>query len=214
MNRTVSTIIGPTTAQEEVRAVAITTLFGSFTTAGTSGALGNETDAAALQGLREWADVILVGSGTVKAEGYGPSTTPMAVVSASLDFDTTTKLFSGTPPLIVAPQESLEDPALAPRRKALEAAGCEVVEGGGVPEVVDKLRAMGFGRIVCEGGPSLYAEMFKHSLIDVLHLTLDPHINGEPAGLVGDIAEHFALEEAVADGDYLFTRYRRVQQGF
>ena len=209
---TVNTIIGPTSAQEEIRAVAITTLFGSFTTGGTSGELGNETDSAVLQGLREWADVILVGSGTVKAEDYGPADTPMAVVSRSLNFDTTTKLFSGTPPIIVTPQESLVDPALASRRKTLEAAGCELVVGNGVPEVVDKLRARGFDRIVCEGGPSLYAEMFKHSLIDVLHLTLDPHANGEPAGLAGDIDERFALEDAVADGDYLFTRYRRVRK--
>lgn len=209
---TINTIIGPTSAQEEVRAVAITTLFGSFTTGGTSGKLGNEMDSAVLQGLREWADVILVGSGTVKAEDYDPADTPMAVVSRSLTFDTTTKLFSGTPPIIVTPQDSLADPALTSRRKTLEAAGCELVEGGGVPEVVDKLRARGFGRIVCEGGPSLYTEMFKHSLIDVLHLTLDPHVNGEPAGLVGDIAERFTLEQAVADGDYLFTRYRRVQK--
>ena len=124
---TVNTIIGPTSAQEEIRAVAITTLFGSFTTGGTSGELGNETDSAVLQGLREWADVILVGSGTVKAEDYGPADTPMAVVSRSLNFDTTTKLFSGTPPIIVTPQESLVDPALASRRKALETAGCELV---------------------------------------------------------------------------------------
>ena len=46
---TINTIIGPTSAQEEVRAVAITTLFGSFTTGGTSGKLGNEMDSAVLQ---------------------------------------------------------------------------------------------------------------------------------------------------------------------
>nr|VDG63496.1 Pyrimidine deaminase [Streptococcus thermophilus] len=206
------TIIGPTSAREEIRAVVITTVFGSFTTGGTSEELGNDTDSQVLVALRDWADVILVGSGTVKAEDYGPSDTQMAVVSRSLDFDTSAKLFGGTPPLILTPEASLTDAALADRRRRLTGAGCSLIGTGegGAGEIVDKLRELGYGRIICEGGPSLYADMLAHSLIDVLHLTIDPRANGEPAGLQGDFTVNLELEEVQTDGSFLFARYRRV----
>lgn len=210
----IETLIGPTDAREEIRAVAVTTLFGSFTDGGTSGNLGNETDSRLLLAVREWADVILVGSGTVKAEDYGPAETPLAVVSRSLDFDTSAKLFSGAPPLILCPDATLSDAALASRRSALARAGCRLVGtgGGSAREIVDKLRGNGYGRITCEGGPSLYAAMFAHSLIDVLHLTIDPHINGEKAGLAGDFSTGFDLEAVEVDESFIFARYRRGQR--
>ena len=206
------TIIGPTSAREEIRAVAVTTVFGSFTAGGTSEELGNDTDSQALAALREWADVILVGSGTVKAEDYGPADTPIAVVSRSLNFDTSAILFGGAPPLILTPEASLTDAALAERRQALTNAGCSLVSTGqgGAGEIVDKLRELGYGRIICEGGPSLYADMFAHSLIDVLHLTIDPRTNGEPAGLQGDFTVNLELEQVQMDGSFVFARYRRV----
>ena len=205
-------IIGADNPAEEVRAVAITTTFGSFTASGTSGALGNDADKEVMLALREWADVILVGSGTVKAEDYGPANTAMAVVSRSLDFDTTTKLFSGTPPLILTPDKSLTDPELQDRRDALAQVGAELIgTGTGEPQaIVDKLRARGYGRIVCEGGPSLYATMFEASLIDVLHLTCSPHVNGEPSGLDGNIDVELDLEDVYSAGSHIFARYRRV----
>lgn len=205
-------IIGPSTATHEVRAVAITTAFGSFTSAGTSGSLGNDADKEVMLALREWADVVLVGSGTVKAEDYGPADIPIAVVSRSLDFDTTAKLFSGPPPLILTPDESLTDAGLSTRRERLSRAGAELVGtgGGGVQEIVDTLRARGLGRIVCEGGPSLYAAMFEASLIDVLHLTCSPFVNGEPSGLEGDIDVALELEDVYSAGSHIFARYRRV----
>lgn len=208
-------IIGPSTATKEVRAVAITTAFGSFTSGGTSGALGNDADKQVMLALREWADVVLVGSRTVTAEDYGPADVPLAVVSRSLDFDTSAKLFSGTPPLILTPDTSLTDASLSERRDALARAGAELVGTGtgGAQEIVDTLRARGLGRIVCEGGPSLYAAMFEASLIDVLHLTAAPYINGEPAGLSGDIDVELELEDVHSAGSHIFARYRRVGAG-
>lgn len=209
----IDAIIGSTDVAEEIRAVAITTLFGSFTDGGTSGALGNSTDSEVLLTVREWADVILVGSGTVKAEDYGPADTPMAVVSRSLDFDTEAKIFSGAPPLILTPDASLRDPDLAERRRKLTEAGCTLsgTGDGSARTVVDKLRTLGFGRIVCEGGPSLYAALFEEQLIDVLHLTIDPRVNSERAGLDGDVSVTMELEHLTTDGSFVFARYRRVQ---
>lgn len=213
--KTHAEIIGPSTATQEVRAVAISTAFGSFTASGTSGALGNDADKEVMLALREWADVVLVGSGTVKAEDYGPADIPIAVVSRSLDFDTSAKLFSGSGPLILTPDESLTDAELAPRREALAEAGAELVgtSSGSAAEIVDTLRGRGLGRIVCEGGPSLYAAMFEASLIDVLHLTCAPFVNGEPSGLDGDIDVELELEDVYSAGSHIFARYRRVSTG-
>ena len=214
-SKTHTEIIGPSTATEEVRAVAITTAFGSFTANGTSGSLGNDADTEVMVALREWADVVLVGSGTVKAEDYGPADIPIAVVSRSLNFDTSSKLFSGAPPLILTPNESLVRADLTEQREALSRVGAELVGtgAGSAREIVDTLRARELGRIVCEGGPSLYAAMFEASLVDVLHLTCSPHVNGEPAGLEGDIDVELTLENVYSSGSHIFARYRRVGTG-
>jgi riboflavin biosynthesis pyrimidine reductase len=49
----------------------VMSLDGAVTLEGRSGGLGDESDRAAMQVLRTLADVVLVGAGTVRAEGYG-----------------------------------------------------------------------------------------------------------------------------------------------
>src|SRR5699024_11900269 len=66
-------VIGPDpdASHPHVRFIEISTLSGSASLHGSSGELGNELDTAVLLGLRERADVIVVGSRTVLAEDYG-----------------------------------------------------------------------------------------------------------------------------------------------
>lgn len=81
-------IIGPVLPPEEmeIRAIAISSLTGSLTLEGVSGGLGNELDRELLLSLRDWADVVLVGAGTVRAERYtGRRARKVAVVSRSGD---------------------------------------------------------------------------------------------------------------------------------
>lgn len=219
----IEALIGPTLSPgaPELRAVTANTLFGAFARRGTSGELGNDTDGNLIAGLREWADVILVGAGTVQAEDYGPAATPMAVVSRSLKVDASLGIFHGSRPMVLAPERSLIDAALAPRARALIDAGAEVHStGDGEPaDIVTTLRRLGFPRILCEGGPSLYAAMLGADLIDVLHLTVDPSISNQdgPFGLElpggAPFVRRFALEDASVDEDsMLFCRYRRVPQ--
>ncbi|SDR98414.1 dihydrofolate reductase family protein [Corynebacterium timonense] len=212
----ISTLIGPTlpAGQPELRAVTATTIFGAFTRRGTSGALGNDTDHALLLGVREWADCVLVGAGTVRAEGYGSSDTPTVIVSGSLDLDPSSDLFNGTV-AVATPAHSLDDASLAPRREALRSAGARLIPtgSGSAHEVVDAVRSLGYTRISCEGGPSLYAALFSAGLVDVLHLTVDPSLSGEdgPAGLSLDSTDthRFTLEAAEWERDsMLFCRYR------
>ena len=220
----VDTLIGPQASPgtPELRMVAVNTLFGAFARRGTSGSLGNSTDGALLAGLRSWADVILVGAGTVHAESYGPASTPMAVVSRSLEIDTSLGIFQGDRVLMLAPELSLADASLLPHTRTLTAAGAELHStGGGEPEeIVMTLRRLGFNRILCEGGPSLYAAMLRADLVDVLHLTVDPSVGSEDGPFGLDLASsrpytrRFILEDATADEDsMLFCRYRRAPAG-
>lgn len=213
-------LIGPVRdpSQREVRAVAATTLFGGFARGGNSGPLGNDNDAALLQGLRSWADVVLVGAGTVTAERYGPASVPLAVLSSTFGLDPGLGIFNGRA-LILAPEHSLADASLAHPRALLTNAGAEFIStgSGSLPEAIQALHSLGFNRVLCEGGPSVYAAAISADLIDVLHLTLDPSVSGadSPHGLqlnaLNDDVQRFVLEAAEVDEDsMLFLRYRRA----
>lgn len=224
-------LIGPELAvgEPELRAVVVGTITGSTTVSGTSGGLGNDTDTALLLGLRHWCDVVLVGSATVKAENYGgvrisgnrrakrraggqAPVPPIAVVSSSLNFDTDTRFFleADTPPIIVTDNP---DPG---RQALLRSAGARILQvtSTDAEVVVDKLRATGFARISCEGGPSIYSQLIDADLVDLWHHTIDPTLNGavEHPLVRGDAGppRRFRLEHWHADPDsVLFLRYRR-----
>src|SRR3954462_13944750 len=86
-------------AQRHVRANFVASADGSVSLQGKSGTLGNAADRELFQLLRAMSDVVLVGAGTARVENYGGArevngrTPPIAVVSRSLDFDPTSRLF-------------------------------------------------------------------------------------------------------------------------
>lgn len=222
----------PAPGFREVRLVYISTLTGSASLGGSTGKMGNETDAELFQGVRQWSDAILVGANTVRREGYGAvaegteeqkasrrlanqSPAPvLAVISRSLDFPAT----AGQ--LALTPQSSLEDPALRGRRDDLESAGVELVStgGGSAEEIIDALTSRGLHRIDCEGGPGIAALMLDADLIDVVHLTFEPVFTTpveQPLlslrpGMEG-FQRRFGLEQAAPTADdTVFLRYRRT----
>lgn len=221
----------------EVRAIMVSALTGSAAVDGTSGGLGNDLDAALLAAVRQWADAVLVGAGTVRAEDYGPvcpdpdytarraargqaAAPVLAVLSGSLALDTSARLFAACrgeapgarPPLILTDSSG----AASARAETLRSAGAEVVDtgGGDVRAAVDTLVARGARRIVCEGGPSLLGAEISADLIDVLYLTLSPVLSGavEQPLVTGaeTTARPMELENLHRDADStLFLRYRR-----
>jgi len=58
-------------ATPRVRMNFVMSLDGAVTLEGRSGGLGDEHDRLAMQVLRTLADVVLIGAGTVRVEGYG-----------------------------------------------------------------------------------------------------------------------------------------------
>ena len=160
--------------------------------------------------LRAFADVVLVGAGTLRAEprhlwtparvyppaaeGFAqlraargqPAEPPLAVVSASGEVDPELPALRGG--MILTTRRG------AGRIAGAGSAGVEVKvlgEGLRVPvaAAVDSLRAAGHRAILTEGGPQLFGQLLAAGLVDELFLTLSPVLagrerGGEQAGLV------------------------------
>jgi len=178
-----------------VRFNFVTSLDGAATLEGRSGALGNAVDQHVFQLLRRLADVIVVGAGTIRAEGYSgdllgeearhwrvqhgkPDHPAFAIVSGSLNLDPQSALFTEAPVRPLVFTTAAADPG---RRRELAAvaevvnAGRDQVEPG---RIVSELTARGLSRIHSEGGPTLLGSLQAAGLVDELCLTLSPLLAG------------------------------------
>ena len=219
--------------------MGIAALTGAATSKGTSSGLGNDTDFALLNALRIWSDAVLVGAETARKENYfGVRTTtqqrearrergqaevpPIVVMTKSLNFDTATQLFTDTrtPPLFAVPEDVLGDTEVSARARKIEQAGGVIVpmEGQDVSAVVAALHSRGLARIVCEGGPSLNAQLIGAGEVDVFHYTVSPRAVQPSelrlfAGVDTPSDRAFVLEAVHATSDsMLFLRYRSVRE--
>jgi riboflavin biosynthesis pyrimidine reductase len=185
----------PAAARSWIRFNFIVSADGAATLAGRAGGLGNAADRRLLQLLRWPADVILVGAGTVRAEGYGGELvheagrrwregrgrTPspvVAVVSGSLDLDPRSPFFTEAPirPLVLTTAKA--DPE---RRRDLERVADVRVAGGDRVEpalVAAEFDAAGLRVVHSEGGPILFHAFLEAGLVDDLCLSLSPLLVG------------------------------------
>jgi riboflavin biosynthesis pyrimidine reductase len=200
---------------------------GSATLAGRSGGLGNAADRRMLHLLRRPADVILVGAGTVRAEGYGgelldeagrswrtshglPPRPVVAVVSGSLDLDPGSPFFTEAParPLVLT-----SDAADSGRRRELEAVADVLVAGRDRVEpalVAAALEARSLRVLHSEGGPTLFGAFLRAGLVDDLCLSLSPLLVGGglrllPVALAGP--RRMRLEHVLESEGLLLLRY-------
>jgi len=176
-----------------VRANFISTLDGAATGGdGRSGSINTGADRDVFGLLRALSDVILVGAGTARIEGYRRATvrTPwldlrdsrpahptMAVVSRSGDIP---------PQLSQARENSGEVLLFTCKRAGGEAIDLArgtlgeqnvIVEGDSgvdVSAALDALAARGLRRVLCEGGPHLMGDLTAAGRLDELCLTLAP----------------------------------------
>ena len=205
-----------------VRVNFVASLDGAVTVDGRSGGLGNAADKSVFHLLRELAEVVLVGAGTVRTEKYNgvqrntrgrDTPPPVAVVTGTADLDPASRLFTDTvvPPLIL----TLES-APADRRAALADAGGEVVV---LPRLTPDVLLAELGRrrldrVLCEGGPSLLGALQAADAVDELCLTVAPLLVGGESGRIahgpaGVPPRRMALVGAVAADDALLLHYRR-----
>ena len=198
---------------------------GRATFEGRTEGLGSEADTLLLTELRALADAVLVGTGTVRAEGYGRmvrnaervarreaaglAATPAAVlISRSGDIPWDAGLFAAADqPVIVYTGADVVPPDVA--------APVELVrlEHPAPRAVTADLRARGVRSLLCEGGPTLNSGLLAAGVVDELFLTLSPLISDEPgalrivegAGLPAPV--RLTLEWALRHDDELFLRY-------
>lgn len=150
-----------------------------------SGSINTEADHVVFDLLRRMADVVVVGAGTVRAEGYpslqaeDPKAPPIVVVSHSGQLPVSV---AGGPPgsVLLVTRSGADARALDASRDLI---GEEFVLTSGSEEVdLVRMRNMledkGFRQILCEGGPSLLGSLLRAGVVDELDLTWSPLIVG------------------------------------
>lgn len=205
-----------------VRTNFVASADGAATIAGRSAGLGSPADHRVFTLLRELADVLLVGAGTVRTEDYGgvrrptrgtDRPPPIAVVTASAQLDPNSRLFTDTrvPPIILTLRSVPVE-----QRERLAAAGGDVVTMTRLTPnlILAELARRGLHRVLCEGGPTLHGELIAADAIDELCLTVAPLLAGGSAGRITAGSTdpptlRMELADVLHDDGVLLLRYRR-----
>lgn len=152
-----------------LRANMISTLDGAATGPdGRSGSINNPVDNAVFATLRAAADVVVVGAGTARTEGYGPVEVPLVLVSRS----------GQVPPALLGARPG--QVLLATTEQGAGRADVETLVVGktDVDPVAlrDALIDRGWSSILTEGGPSLLTDLAAAGVVDELCLTWVPRL--------------------------------------
>jgi len=186
---------------------------GSIAVGGTSVALSSPTDIAVLARLRRLADVIVVGAGTIRDEGYGAPQKRgqrIGIVTRSGGLDYDSDVFSSGSGFLITTMAGAAD---AP-------AGIDILRTG--EDEIDLAAAIArlstvTGRadyVQVEGGASLNGAMFDADLIDEINQTTSPATFGGPGPRLAAGApphEHrFEVAQlAIDDESFVYTRWLR-----
>ncbi|QDO88556.1 deaminase [Ornithinimicrobium ciconiae] len=215
-----------------VRANFVSTLDGHATGGdGLSGSINSSADKQVFDVLRALADVVVVGAGTIRAEGYGRLRTEdpalvqvrraagradhptLAVVTASGDLPEKVMVDDpdGGALLVLCARAVSDDLAERIGADAVVPAGADLVE----PSLaVEALHERGLDHVLTEGGPHLLGGWLQAGVVDELCLTIRPVVVGgtgpriveAPIGRTGELA-HFDLRHALAIESDLMLRY-------
>lgn len=221
------------TGRPAVRLCMVQSIDGSAAIDGVSGALGGDADREFFLACRSLADVVLVGAGTIRAEGYGPArltpdliaarrrrgqddVPPIAVVSHSMGIDLTSDLFrrARPRPIIITWEGAPTD-----RIAAARAAADVIVAGrGGVDldAALARLWESGHRLVGCEGGPSLNAALVRAARVDEIALSVALTLVGDgPRIVTGGFAPvDMSVHSMLSEDDGLFLRLRpRTRSG-
>jgi riboflavin-specific deaminase-like protein len=170
----------------------VTTVDGRATIAGRSGPIGNAADQDLFHALRTRVDAVMVGAGTLRAERYGRLVRKPerreARERAGLPPDPLAVIVSGRlalPPDLPLLHEPDQQVLVATFSDGdLPGPGIEYLRfhGGAVdiPRLLAILRGRGVRSVLCEGGPTLNAELLRARAVDELFHCIAPKLAGEP----------------------------------
>ena len=190
----------------QVALCMVSSLDGSIALSGASAALSHPTDRRVLLRLRELADLIIVGAGTVREEDYGPPRKPgqrIGVVSRYGHIDLSLPLFTTGAGFLILPED-------APHVEV------ETVRAGrGGLDLYAVLRRLPGApdRVQVEGGARLNGAFTEVDLFDEVNLTMSPGlVGGDGPRLSVGAAENlraFGLAQLCVEDDFVFARYAR-----
>ncbi|CAN5181500.1 bifunctional diaminohydroxyphosphoribosylaminopyrimidine deaminase/5-amino-6-(5-phosphoribosylamino)uracil reductase [soil metagenome] len=216
----------------------ISSLDGSATFAGLSGELGGPADKQVFSILRRLSDVIVVGAGTIRAEGYGdirlgrasvawrtaaglPPQPTLAIVSGRLDLDPSSALFANASvrPIVLTCSSADAD------RRARLAEVADVIECGTTTvepaRLIAALTDRGLAQMLCEGGPSLFGDLVRADAVDELCLTIAPALEGGEGARIshgaaspelrGMTLDHVLVGDGLVDNSMMVTKYSRAR---
>jgi riboflavin biosynthesis pyrimidine reductase len=190
----------------------VASIDGSTVVDGTSAGLSSPTDSAVLWQLRAIADVIIVGAGTVRDEGYGPPRRAgqrIGVVTRSGQVDLSSALFTSGAGFLITTDDSTFDTG-----------GVDVVRAGvGDVDFAAAIDALDALVPVCavvqaEGGAMLNGALLDADVIDEINLTTSAAAVGgngpRLASVAGDHRHRFDLAQlAIDDESFLYARWLR-----
>jgi riboflavin biosynthesis pyrimidine reductase len=182
-----------------IRANMIASADGAASASGLSRGLQTPGDNAVFAALRDLADVVVAGVGTVRAEQYrvvrlraerrarrtglglAPEL-PTAVISRSLRLDVHPALFEDGGPIVVttAAADPAARAALADRATVLVCGDDDI----DFHEMRRQLAGRGLVRVLCEGGPTVLSAMLAVGAVDELCLSISPLVTGPGAGRI------------------------------
>ena len=160
--------------------------------------------------LRAFADAVLVGAGTVRAEGLRATWTPEFVFPVAAEAFASLRQAlkrQKAPRLVVVTargelnpaHRALQEGALVLtttaaasrlRKRLPKATEIRAISEGarvGIDEIFAALEVEGYRTILTEGGPQLFGELVAHNRVDELFLTVSPRLIGHPARSFGII---------------------------
>lgn len=181
----------------------ITSPDGSTSVGGRSGPLGGDADRAVLAALRQRADWVLVGAGTVRAENYRRPRRPdlrVAVVTATGDIDAAPELAGSGIVTLVMPEDG---PAVS----------LPVVRAGrGTVDLEQILGRLDGDFVHVEGGPTLNARLLSLGLVDAFNVTFAPAVGGDRtrpivAAMTGSVAPRLEMRWIYEQDGFVFVRY-------
>ncbi len=176
-----------------LRANMVSSVDGAAVLEGRVGSLTGAADQQLLVLLRSLCDVLLVGAGTLRAEGYGPVRAQaalsdvrreagqlphprLAVLSRSLDLDLSSTAFTKAAERPIVITTELADSA---RVREVEKVADVLLAGGAAVDLdvaVELLEQQGLRRMLSEGGPQALAALYAADLVDELCLAISPMV--------------------------------------
>jgi riboflavin-specific deaminase-like protein len=217
-------------SSQSVRVNFVASIDGAATDHGLSAGLSGQADKRVFDLLRRLSDVILVGAGTVRAEGYGAMQLDLAsvqarrangladqpvfaIVSGALRLDPESTVFTNAP--VRAIVVTVEASSRA-KQKALSRVADVVVcgeESIDVDVMLDAFVQRGLRQLLCEGGPTLFGTLLEADRVDELCLTISPLVEGGDARRIvlgtPEKARHMTLHHALVSAGTLMLRYLR-----